>query len=232
MRWIGPFLKLHNEEWPFGIDNGLGIQQRSIGTFFGDIGLLRHLCYLLLHCSQLAEHHLALFGHDIGLSSNGQQGNYGAADANCSNHEQSSREYHVKFIPPVFATFRHGSRFADDFGLLCLGGGFGLTLILIFAGFCLCFSGWMRTGWVLMILGIVCDVLSAATLWIGCLPWDWWHRLHDGQEHSEREYFHGDKLYHRKYLTRLTLCNTVNGMANVLNTDKQIAVIGGFHCGM
>jgi hypothetical protein len=29
---------------------------------------------------------------------------------------------------------------------------------------------------------------------IGCLLWAWWRCLHDGQEHSQREKFHGDGL--------------------------------------
>jgi IS1 family transposase len=43
---------------------------------------------------------------------------------------------------------------------------------------------------------------------------------------SQSEKAHTDKLYHKKYLTDYTLCNTVSDMANVLSTDKQIAVIG------
>jgi IS1 family transposase len=37
---------------------------------------------------------------------------------------------------------------------------------------------------------------------------------------------HDYKLYHKKSLTSLTLCNTFSDMANVLPIDKQIAVIG------
>jgi IS1 family transposase len=37
--------------------------------------------------------------------------------------------------------------------------------------------------------------------------------------------FHGDKLYHKNYLTSLTLCNTFSDMANVLPFDKQVAAI-------
>lgn len=36
---------------------------------------------------------------------------------------------------------------------------------------------------------------------------------------------HSDKLYHKKSLTDSTFCNTFNGMANVLNADKQTAII-------
>ena len=47
-------------------------------------------------------------------------------------------------------------------------------------------------------------------------------------DHSEyRQIFpHNCKSVTQKYLTRLYYCNTVIDMANVLNTDKQIAVIG------
>jgi hypothetical protein len=46
----------------------------------------------------------------------------------------------------------------------------------------------------------------------------------EGNYHER--YSHSGKIVTQQYLTGLYLCNTVIAMANVLNTDKQIAVIG------
>jgi IS1 family transposase len=43
---------------------------------------------------------------------------------------------------------------------------------------------------------------------------------------NQQQSFHGEKVYHKKCLTTAPFCNTVSLMANVLNIDKQIAVIG------
>jgi IS1 family transposase len=42
----------------------------------------------------------------------------------------------------------------------------------------------------------------------------------------ENQPLHSGAIVLQKYLDKLYYCSTVNGMANVLNTDKQIAVIG------
>jgi IS1 family transposase len=48
------------------------------------------------------------------------------------------------------------------------------------------------------------------------------------REHDEDDtgrYFHGDKLYHKNYLTTFRYCNTFSLMANVLSAEKQTAII-------
>src|SRR4029077_11858871 len=68
---------------------------------------------------------------------------------------------------------------------------------------------------------------------IGCLPWDWGRCLHDGQEHSQRETFHGCDTVPQQYpLTSVNYRGTVIGigslnMPNVLSMEKQVAVISG-----
>jgi hypothetical protein len=48
-------------------------------------------------------------------------------------------------------------------------------------------------GWGLVIAGLLLDVLAGASGVIGCLPWDWWQCLHDGQEHSQNQIFHSGR---------------------------------------
>jgi len=88
-----------------------------------------------------------------------------------------------------------------------------------------------RIGSVLLVAGITLNILAATSWLIGCLPWDWGRCLHDGQEHSEYQDVHSLINVSQKHLTSYRLCNTVivdkeAFMANILSTDKQIAVIG------
>ena len=138
-----------------------------------------------------------------------------------SDSNEQAGEYHIGFIPPVFTRFRHGSRFADDYGFLCICIGWGLAGVLIFAG---C-DRRGRAGRCLLIAGIVLDGLATTSGCVGCLPWDWWSCLHDGQEHSQRDYFHSGESVTRKSLTSYRLCNTFSDMANVLSAEKQTAII-------
>jgi hypothetical protein len=48
---------------------------------------------------------------------------------------------------------------------------------------------------------------------------------HDCDDAHEKDAFHSDKIVPQKYLTNNSYWGTVIDMANVLNTDKQIAVI-------
>jgi IS1 family transposase len=61
-----------------------------------------------------------------------------------------------------------------------------------------------------------------------CAGWlilDGHHYRCKGEDGNYHNYSHDDKLYHKNYLTRLSYCNTFSHMANVLNTDKQTAII-------
>jgi IS1 family transposase len=74
--------------------------------------------------------------------------------------------------------------------------------------------------------GLLLDAIATTSGCVGSLPWDWWTCLRDGQEHGQREYLHNGTIVLRKYLDNLYYCSTVIDMANVLNADKQIAIIG------
>jgi IS1 family transposase len=130
------------------------------------------------------------------------------------------------------ATYRHGGKFADDYGvltiILCLPMSGIMMAIGLLVG-CprrLLAGGRRWWGFVLFGFGLLLDIAACLSGAIGCLPWDWWHCLHDGQEHSQYDSFHGDKLYYKKFLTTYTFCTTVSDMANILPKDKQIAIIG------
>lgn len=53
-----------------------------------------------------------------------------------------------------------------------------------------------------------------------------WCLICDNRQQNKSEYSHGDEIVPRKYLTSNSYWGTVIHMANVLNADKQIAVIG------
>ncbi|PYV76722.1 MAG: hypothetical protein DMG96_13200 [Acidobacteria bacterium] len=82
-----------------------------------------------------------------------------------------------------------------------------------------------RSGISLLTIGLVLVFGGLTSLVIGCLPWQWWGCLHDGQEHSKNQQRHGINVT-QEYLTRRNYCNTVIDMANILPKDKQIAIIG------
>jgi IS1 family transposase len=150
-----------------------------------------------------------------------------------AGYSQESGKEPIQPISPVSprSIYRHGRKFADDYGIVCIILSLPVSSILMFVGLLigcprrlLC-GGRRWWGFLIFGVGLLLDCLACTSGAIGCLPWDWWGCLHDGQQHSQREYPHGDKLYHKKYLTRLTYCNTVSDMANVLGLDKQTAII-------
>jgi IS1 family transposase len=80
-------------------------------------------------------------------------------------------------------------------------------------GFCLIYYG---NGVWSVVCGI-CLIIFGSLTWLG--------KKTDCNQ-AENDSFHDGKSVTQKYLTTAYYCNTVIGMANVLNIDKQIAVIG------
>jgi IS1 family transposase len=96
-------------------------------------------------------------------------------------------------------------------------------LRLIVAALCLicavAINGYGR-GWA----RLLCIPLALGSGWMILCGHKYWCE----GDHREYEYepcFHGGNIVTQKLLTRDNYCNTVIDMANVLNTDKQIAVI-------
>ena len=83
-----------------------------------------------------------------------------------------------------------------------------IVLLIRVGADCLDARRWLR-GWLLIGLAVLLDGLASASGMIGCLPWDWGRCLHDGEQHSQRDIFHGGNTVTRKYLTSYHLCNTV-----------------------
>ena len=184
-----------------------------VGLFSGTF----HLPKLPLHGSQLSLHCLPLCLHFA-------KGLVSSPNTNDADHDQNASEADINPIPPIFR-YRHGGEFADNYGLLCVFGCWAVTCILIWWGADRLDDGRRLLGWSLIAIGVLFDVLGCSIAWIGCLPWDWGTCLHDGQQHSQRDYLHSGQIVSHKHLTTLPFCNTVNDMANVLSKDKQVAVI-------
>ena len=79
-------------------------------------------------------------------------------------------------------------------------------------------------SWFWRLLGKVLTVILIG-LGLICL---FWNRLKDAseQDSDNKPRLHSGQIVTRKHLTSYNLCNTVMSMANVLGTDKQIAVVG------
>ena len=158
------------------------------------------------------------------LPFNGLESSVGSSYAANANNKQCSRKQEGCAVNPI-PRYRHGGNFSDSYGFACITAALLGVCILVWIGADCLDAGRRLRGWLLIGSGIMLDGLAFASIGIGCLPWNWWACLHDGQQHSQQEYPHGDKVYHKKYLTGLTLCNTFSDMANVLPLDKQIAAV-------
>jgi IS1 family transposase len=187
-----------------------------------------HRLSLKLYLLALESHFVPLSNHLSRLSSYRTKSPTQQQDLETAYHYQQQVESPVGPICPVTLArhYRHGGKFADSYGVLCI---FGMFFSVIALGWptAICFDrGWRWQGCCLagcaLTLGL-CGCLSGI---IGCLPWNWWACLHDGQEHSQGEYLHSGTIVLQKYLDNLYYCSTVIRMANVLDKDKQIAIIG------
>lgn len=224
--------RLRQNPRSFAIDKGISTFIGSVRAIFSGFrsitsdsnrliefgGLSRHFANLPLHRSQLALHRFPLRLYFT-------KGLVGGANTDNADYYQNASEGDVYLVPPVLR-YRHGGKFADKYGLLCIFGCWGMTCVLIWRGIDRLNDGLRFLGWTLIATGIAFDVLGCSIAWIGCLPWDWRRCLHDGQEHSQNEYLHGGEIVSQKDLTAYHLCNTFNLMANVLNAEKQTAIIG------
>src|SRR5690349_4752890 len=129
-----------------------------------------------------------------------------------ANHNQEEIESPIRPIGPILfrGSYRHGGKFADSYGLLCIFGCYGLTFILIATGGIVSGDlGCRLYGWSLIALGLLLGLLATLSGIIGCLPWNWWGCLHDGEEHSKDREFHSGDTVTQKLLTIPHYCNTL-----------------------
>jgi IS1 family transposase len=154
----------------------------------------------------------------------------GGANSKNSDQDQTEGEYQRQVVNPI-PFHRHGGEFGDRYGFLCvcsfllIGG----SLTWRGAGILLDSNWRSRRGWFITVCGFIFwEVLGLGSGMIGCLPWDWYGCLTDGYEHSQNKRVpqgHGETVT-QKLLTHSRFSYYNNYMANVLSTDKQVAIIG------
>jgi len=149
-----------------------------------------------------------------------------------TNDHQQSTKSPISPVSPILH-YKHGGEFADSYGFLCIFGSYGITGLLVFFGCSYIDRRQRSRGYWFIGGGLAIGLIGCISGIIGCLPWDWWRCLHDGQEHSKEECCHSPIIVTHKYLlTSPNYCNTVIAigraqMANVLSMEKKIAVISG-----
>jgi len=112
------------------------------------------------------------------------QGSVCRTNAKNTNYDQNCTEHPTCAVYPI-PRYRHGGKFGDSYGLLCVWAVWIIAALLIWGGI-ESFSRRRRfSGWCLIFGDLGPDFLVSATCAIGCLPWDWWRCLHDGQERSQ-----------------------------------------------
>ncbi len=204
VRYISAFLPFDIHHYPrsFGIDISFQVPRHDIS-----------LCF---HLFNLPVHQLGLFIY-------GLEGSTGIKYASSANYHQGTGKNYIEPVPP-YGVYRHGGRLGDDYGLFFIVIGYLASGVMAFFAAMLIFDGRRGAGYFCLFMCVVTNICSSACICIGCLPWDWWRCLHDGQEHSYYK-FHKEQSVPQKYLTRNNKWGTVIYMANALNTDKQITVI-------
>jgi hypothetical protein len=129
--------------------------------------LLIHALKLTLHCSQSQVSKIS---------------------ADSSGSDQQTGENDGKPFPPT-CVYRHGDRFSDNYGFLCICVGWLLSGILTYFGFGRVYEH-RRHGWLLFLGALLLNALATASGFIGCLPWNWGRCLTDGQDHGQNQTFH------------------------------------------
>jgi hypothetical protein len=213
---------LHQSYLPLGCVHLL----RSLFNYFVCLppGIF-HLSKLSLHSSQLPL-------HDSGLHSDCSKGSVSRAYTQDSDDQQDGRERQAQLIHPV-TSYRHGGKFGDSYGFLSVVVGIGFACVLVWLGADYLDGGQRTLGWVLIAFGSPFDIMAIGSVGVGHLPWDWWHCLNDGQDHSEYERLHVLQYCNtQKDLTSPNYRNTgiavgrISVMENVLSADKQAMIIG------
>jgi hypothetical protein len=92
-------------------------------------------------------------------------------------------------VQPI-PTYRHGDWFTDNYGMFCIICCLPLSALIMVWGGNRIDRGSRWSGRCLIIVGLLLDFTACASGAIGCLPWNWWTCLHDGQEHSQNYDIH------------------------------------------
>jgi hypothetical protein len=212
---------LNCNSWPFSFNQHFHVPNSNIGALL--CGLDRALQYP------------GLFVHGIGLLLDSIKGFSGIPNTKYADNCQCDSQGEGEIVNPI-PTYRHGDRFGDTYGLFCIFGGLIVTIFCAgLAGDCYA-DGKRAWGRILLGLSLTIGFLLVTSAYIRCLPWNWHGCLQDGKEHGQDYYFHGRDIVTQN-LTNLLLtshnyCITVISirrgtlMANVLDKDKQVTIIG------
>ena len=183
--------------WAIRVDSGLGVQQGSLSLFprLGDQFV--RLLSGLLNLPQLSLVRVRLPLYTL-------QGLDRIPNAQDSDNDQRSCKCQREPINPV-SLYRHGGKFADAYGLMCILGGYVAGFLLVYVGSGRLWDGHRLSGWILFVLGVLANALATISASIGCRPWDWGRRLHDSQQHSYKHRLHRGSNVTQKYFKIRTL---------------------------
>lgn len=185
------------------IRNCLGVGN----IFFQRSSLLRHLGNLFMHSPQLTKVKVNLSPHFSNLKVHSLQRFEGYSDASETDSDQGQ-------IDEVCRQ----KQFMEIAWRLC-----EMAVLLPLGGLLVYYEDRPATR-IGRILASGCGLsFIGIAMGLGFLPV--YHREGRRDNDNPQHLPHTDKLYHKKFLTNLTLCNTFSGVANVLSADKQIAII-------
>jgi hypothetical protein len=203
------------------------------GSYTNNIYPLRQLNFLqsdtFLRRNSAAPREHGLSSDSVSLFPKNLQSLVGVPNTSETGNYKQTRKNDVQLIPPTLS--RHGSSFGDRYGLICICMAYLVSGILIWCAV----ADFDRRrshfrGWLFIAASLALNLASSCSVIIGCLPWNWWRCLHDGQDHSQNDHLHGINVT-QKYLTANVYCNTFiiveksSSTANSLRMNKQIAII-------
>jgi IS1 family transposase len=176
---------------------------------------------------------VCLFEGSFGGPFGGYDASASDKDAPYANANKQKAEYvgyPIKDVAVRIALNRDvcGGEFADRYGAFFVFGGFAVGIILEAVAITILFNKRNRWfGWSLSAASGFFWLVSAITPMVGRLPWDWWRHYNCEENSEQRQIFqHNAENVPQKPLDFSELLHYSNYMANVLNMDKQIAVIG------
>lgn len=147
-------------------------------------------------CSRFCStpHGNVLSQHNSSLTINGLQSMKQEQGLKCANDDQQRAEQPICPIAPTFID-DHGGEFSDSYGLIIIFGCYLAMGFFIFWGGLRVSYGCRRSGWFVILLGLMLGGLACVSGIIGRLPWNW--NTHSGgqqpktQDQCQVREFHG-----------------------------------------